>query len=113
MTGEEFRWYIHNGVAVVDPPTELDMSNAGLLHECCQSAIDATGPRLVVDLARTKFLDSAILSTLVQVAREAVADGGWLRLASGNSLAVRRILDVTRLCEFLGNYPSVDDAISS
>lgn len=67
----------------------------------------------MVDLSRTTFLDSTALGVFVQVAKEVKAEGGWLRLASGDSSVVRKLLDITGLHAVLGNYPSVDDALDA
>lgn len=107
----KFDWFTRDEVAVVQPPDEVDLSNADDLRRCCQTAIDATGPRLVVDLGGTTFLDSSALSVFVGLARQLEADGGWLRLASGNSSGVRKFLEITQLDTVLGNYPSVDGAM--
>ena len=110
---ERFSWFICDDVGVVNAPRELDLANADRLHDCCEAAIEAAGPRVVVDLAETMFLDSGALNVFVQVARQVKADGGWLRLASGDSSVVQKVLGITRLDDFLGNYPSVKKAIEA
>jgi stage II sporulation protein AA (anti-sigma F factor antagonist) len=111
--GERFGWVIRDGVAVVSPPSELDLSNADRLRECCRAAIVAAGSRLVVDLAEITFMDSSALNVFVRLAKQLKADGGWLRLASGGSSVVQRLLNVTGLEASLGNYRSVEEAIGA
>jgi anti-anti-sigma factor len=65
----------------------------------------------VADLGATTYLDSTALYALVQIAQQAAARGGWLRLASVDSPMVRRIVEITRLETFLGDYPNVENAI--
>lgn len=107
---EQFTSRIREGVAVVHPPSEVDLSNADELRTHCLAAVDVAGPRVVVDLAETTFLDSTALSVFVGLAKKLEADGGWLRLASANS-SVGKILALTRLDTYLGNYASVDEAM--
>jgi hypothetical protein len=47
----------------------------------------------------------------VQVAKRLAAEGGWLRLASADSPVLRRVLEITQLVDYLGDYDSVDDAV--
>jgi anti-sigma B factor antagonist len=96
---------------VVCPPSELDIANADRLRDCCQAAIEACGPWVVVDLAGTQFLDSTALNVFVQVGKQAESEGGWLRLAAGDSPTVRKVLEITLLDAYFGNYPSVERAI--
>lgn len=111
--GEEFRWYVHEGVPVVEPASELDLSNAEQLRECCQSALEAHGPRVVVDLDTCTFLDSTALNVFVGVARQAKAQDGWLRVVSGNSSVVRKLIAITGLEGTLGSYSSLDKALDA
>lgn len=105
----QFFWVTREGVAVVYPPRELDMSNAEELRQCCEDAM--VRARVVVDLSSTRFLDSVALTVLVRVHKQLEAEGGWLRLAAGHGTMVQRILQVTGLESYLGNYPSVSKAI--
>jgi len=106
---EEFTWVTRDGVGVVYPPRELDISNADQLRQCCQDAM--VSARVVVDLSATRFLDSVALTVLVHVHRQLEAAGGWLRLAAGHGTMIQRVLQLTRLDDYLGNYPSVHKAI--
>ena len=110
---EQFTWSIRDGVGVVHPLGEIDLSTVQGLRDCCQAAIGATGSRIVVDLARTSYLDSTALGELVRVAKRLQADGGWLRLASVNQSAVRKVLAITALEPELGDYPNVQVAIEA
>jgi anti-anti-sigma factor len=114
--GGQFGFSVRNGVAVVQVPGELDLSNQDHLRDCCRAAVDAvsasaTGPRVVVDLSGTTYLDSSALGVFVEVAKQVASEGGWLRLASADSPVLRRVLEITQLVDYLGNYDSVDDAV--
>lgn len=111
--GEQSGWTTIEGVAVVRAPIELDLSNADRFRDCCLAAINASGPMVVVDLAGTTFLDSTALNAFVQVAKQVEADGGWLRLASGDNPIVRKVLEITQLDAHLGNYPNVGKALEA
>jgi anti-sigma B factor antagonist len=111
--GEQFGWSARDGVAVVHPAGELDLATVGQLKDCCQAAVDSVGPNVVVDLAETTFLDSSALGVFVGVAKQVEASGGWLRLAAVRHDAVRKVVEITRVDASLGDYPTVEDAISA
>jgi anti-sigma B factor antagonist len=110
---EQFSWSKRDGVAVVCPPGELDLHNADRLRGFCRDTIDAAGPRVVVDLTATTFLDSTALGVFVGIHKHVKARDGWLRLVTGDSRAVQKILEITALDAILGSYPTVDDAITA
>jgi len=113
VTSAQFTWSARDGVAIVDTPHELDLNTADRLRICCQEAIDATGPRIVVNLADTVFMDSTALGVLVGIAKRTSAEGGWLRLVTGASAQVQKILKITALDAILGNYSSVEVALQA
>ena len=110
--GERFRVSTREGVSVVQPAGELDLSSVDRLRECCRAAVEASGPHLVIDLSETSFLDSSALGVFVGVATQLGADGGWLRFAGAQHPAVRKVLDITQVGTSLGNYSTVEDALT-
>jgi anti-anti-sigma factor len=117
---DQFSWATCRGVAVVRASGEVDLSTAARLRTCCQAALESLGPevgseapRVVVDLAETRFLDSSALGVLVGVAKQVDADGGWLRLAAAQLPIVRKVLEITQLDVSLGDYDTVEDAIDA
>jgi anti-sigma B factor antagonist len=109
---EDFAWYKREGVAVVCPPGEIDLYNADRLRVSCYDAVDASCPDLVVDLSGTTFMDATALAVFVGVSKRLQAQGGWLRLVTGDSTAVQKILKVTGLDGILGNFQNIDAAIA-
>ena len=79
---DQFSWSASGGVAVVHASGEVDLSTADRLRTCFQAALDASalearpevvpevGPRVVVDLSETTFMDSSALGVLVGVAKQ-------------------------------------------
>ncbi len=66
-------------------------------------------PRIVVDLSEVALCDSSGLRILLQGARRAADQGGWLRLA-GPQPMVRRVLTVTNLLGALPTFDTVAEA---
>ena len=58
-------------------------------------------------------MDSTAVGVFVAIAKQTKANDGWLRLVTGNSSGVQKILKITGLIGVLGNYGSVEDAIGA
>ena len=67
--------------------------------------------RLVIDLSRTQFLDSAGMAMLVSVMKRARQAGGDIRVVEPADESVRRILHLTRLDLVLNLRPNYAAAI--
>ena len=67
-----------NGVAVVSAPAEIDVANAEQLRTVLLEAGRRGHARVVVDMTRTRFCDSAGFSALAEAHMRAMAAGcGW------------------------------------
>lgn len=101
------------GCLVIRLAGDIDHLSAGLLRELVISAIESAGRwRVVLDLERVPFCDSAGLGALVSIWQTVQAHGGAFALARvppGCDLA----LAVTGLRKVLGSWDSVADAITS
>ena len=71
-----FTCEVVNGVPVVAAPEEIDITNASALQSALLAAAAHGRGRLVVDLTRTRFCDSATVHTLVAAPDERIAIGG-------------------------------------
>ena len=78
----------------------IDMAGAPALWDHLSEAIPEARQRLVVDLARTTFLDSTALNLFVRAHKRLVADGAALVLRGPSQLA-RTTLQVTGLDKVL------------
>ena len=93
--------------SVVRPVGELDIAATAeldLMLEGVPADVD-----VVVDLSRTTFIDSAVLSLFVRGARRHSDAGSALMLAAPASI-VRRVLTTTRLDDVLRCADTVDEA---
>ncbi|GIF22402.1 anti-anti-sigma factor [Actinoplanes tereljensis] len=95
---------------VVTVRGHLDVDNATVLTTTLEQVLDRPAPRVVVDLSGVEFCDSIGLSTFVVGHNRAVADGGWLRLASPPEF-LEHLLDTVGLAQRLGVYATVGDAL--
>jgi anti-anti-sigma factor len=79
---------------------ELDMATAPRLHRTISELITTGHPRIVVDLGRLAFCDSAGLNAFVQGDKHCAARGGWLRLARAQG-HVARVMELSGVDEVL------------
>jgi anti-sigma B factor antagonist len=75
---------------------EIDMSTVERLRAAVREARAAGWDRLVIDLASVRFIDSQGLHLLLDVDREASADGWQFAIIDG-SPSVTRLLELTGL----------------
>jgi anti-sigma B factor antagonist len=99
------------GIPVVVTPEEIDITNATELRTALLEASAGGSGRLVVDMTRTLFCDSAGLHALVGAHRRAVTEGGEVVLAVSGE-AVVRILALTGLGAVIPNFTSLEEALA-
>lgn len=100
-----------DGVTVVAPVGEFDISTVEMLREIFASSVTEESNRMVLDLSGTEFVDSLALGVMLGAGRRANEWGGWVRLVAPTP-PVRRVLAVTGLDKVFGMYDTVDQAIA-
>ena len=101
-----------NGVAVVSAPAEIDIANAEQLRTVLIEAGRPGNARVVVDMTRTPYCDSAGFSALVAAHKWALAEGGGLRLIIPADSRVLRIFTVIGLGRFIPRFASLEQALN-
>jgi anti-anti-sigma factor len=101
------------GVAVVRIGGELDLLTVPELQEGLYPAIADTTGAVVIDLAGVQFLSSTGLRLLLALHADLAAENRPLRLATGDSRAVVRPLQITGLHRLLDLYPDVPSALAA
>jgi anti-sigma B factor antagonist len=96
--------------AVVALPSEIDLTNAGEVHDALTRARESGTAVIVADATETTFCDCAGVRALIRAHRQATAAGADLRVASTTSPAVRRILELTGADQVLDTYPTLTAA---
>lgn len=99
------------GVSVIRLEGEVDK----LALEQARARLDslAAAGRLVIDLDRVSFIDSAGLHGLFGLGRVASAAGGGVALAVPPSCAVARVVEIVRLADAMPVRESVEDAAAA
>jgi anti-sigma B factor antagonist len=114
MPDARFSVEVVSGVPVVVTPEEIDITNAdGLRAALLEAAAHGPGPgRLVVDMSRTQFCDTAGIHALVAAHKRAEAGRGELRLVITGA-AVLRIFAITGLDSVIPHFASLEDALAA
>jgi anti-sigma B factor antagonist len=92
-------------------PSEIDISNASLVHDVLAQALDGGTTVVIADATRTAYCDCAGVRALIQAHRQA-ATGAGLRLAAATCPTVRRIFELTGADRILDIYPTLAAARS-
>lgn len=107
---EQARWSGRH--AVVTLPAEMDLTNSGSVQDLL-AAVAAQSPEVITaDMTATTFCDSAGMHALVRARRIMAASGGELRVAIGDSPAVR-ILQLTGLDQVVPVYRDVQQSLAT
>ena len=89
------RVFEEDGASVVHVVGEMDLASADLLESTLRTLTQRSHGRVVVDLSRVTFMDSAGLRVLVRARERMTARGRWL-VTRGATGQPRRLLDIGR-----------------
>ncbi len=99
-----------DGVAVATMPVEeLDASNTGEFKRDIAPILQAH-PRLVLDLAKVRFVDSSGLGAMLSCLRQLSARNGDLKLC-GMSKQVRALFELVRMHRIFDIYGTREEAV--
>lgn len=98
------------GIAVGLFTGRLDFASAAEARAGFTNAIAAGYRKLIIDLSKVDFVDSAGLGSLIGGMRGARQAGGDLRIANPND-QVTMLLSLTSLDQVLKVHPTIEEAI--
>src|SRR5262245_9408297 len=101
------------GCVVVSASGEIDADTAPAFQTQLLAALTAASGRLVIDLARITFFDSAGIRCLITLRARARERSGDVRLVMPQRPGVRRALDIASLNHIFQVAGSVDEACAS
>ena len=85
-----------SGVLIVEVEGQLIVGNRQELKATIQQALDKGEGKLLVDFAKTGYIDSSGLGALVSISKKVREQGGELRL-SGLNEDLRSLFELTKL----------------
>ena len=94
-------------VVVLTLTGELDLTNASELEQRLEGALTANGSRLVLDLRRVAFIDSAALHVLFRTARALGKERFGLVVEPQSAIA--RVFEIVRISQLASIGDSIDD----
>lgn len=97
------------GVPVVSLTGEIDLHTCPELRTALQGTMDRGHYRLVLDLAKVPYLDSAALGVLVDAVRRARENGGGIYLVQVAPF-VQRAFEITRLIKIFELHSGIAEA---
>ena len=107
-----YRFRMASGVPVITAPAEIDIASAYQLRAALLRAAVGGHATVVVDLAGTRFCDSAGLNLLLRMHKRALAEGGELRLVIPAGAPVLRIFTVTGINRVIPQFDSLGQALA-
>jgi len=102
-----------HGVAVARLPVDVDAANAAGLSDQLVAEMPREAPCLVLDLAETRYIDSAGIDMLLQLGESLRRSRQTLCLAVPEDAPIRRLLRLAGVESSLPLYPDVDDALAA
>ena len=101
-----------DGVPVITAPAEIDITTSGELQAVLSDWRTRGHATVVVDMTGTQFCDSAGLTELVQAHRQAIAEGGGLRLIIAADQPVLRIFTLIGVDRVIPRFASLAEALA-
>ncbi|MEU4620546.1 STAS domain-containing protein [Actinoplanes sp. NPDC023801] len=96
---------------VISMAGELDLRTEHLIRDEVSALLDRGRVHLVFDLAGLTFCDSTGMGTFIDLARDARARHGWIRLAA-LSPSLRKSFQLLHLDQLLDLYATTDNALT-
>jgi anti-sigma B factor antagonist len=91
---------------------DIDLHVSPVVSESLSAIIKKKPERIVIDLSRATYIDSAGMAALMQAMQEVEAYGGQFFL-SGLQETIRSIFEISRLDRTFRIFPDVDTALAA
>ena len=100
-------------VVVISPVGRLDAFSAPALRDQLANVVTDSVQRVVIDLTKTAFLDSAGMAVLVSALKRARATGGDTYLVRPGEPAAMRVLTLTKFDKVFKIFDSESEAVEA
>jgi anti-anti-sigma factor len=97
-----------SGVVILHVVGELDMATCRRVEDTMRTAVPAS--RVIIDLSKCSFLDSAGLRFLIAAHRDVASAGGTMELVAADS-GIVRVLDLTNVDTMMTVHESLETAL--
>jgi len=103
----------HGSITVAHVNGDIDMANTASLLAAILAGIDVDDVALVLDLSAVRYLDSAGVQMLFELARHLDTGRRAFAIAIGDGSPARAVLKITQVEEVASVRASVDEAIDA
>jgi anti-sigma B factor antagonist len=101
-----------NGIVVYVLEGRIDSEGAATLDQTLRAGFESGTHKMVLDLTRVPYINSAALRTLADITSRNREKGGDLRLAALD-IKVKRVLQIVGFDQFSTFYDTVEDALAN
>jgi anti-sigma B factor antagonist len=101
-----------NGLVILDIEGEVDLHTSPDLRHQLQDLAKTRCPALLLNLAKTEYMDSSGLATLIEYFQGARGFGGKMALC-GLSARIRNLFEVARLEQIFTLHPDEPTAVAA
>jgi anti-anti-sigma factor len=108
----EFRLRVQKGIAILDAKGEIDDYGASVLKTQLNNLIDEGHFRIALNFKDVDFIDTTCLGVLCSALSRVGGKKGEIELF-GLKPNVRKLFDVTRLCQIFKIYDTEAEALSA
>jgi anti-anti-sigma factor len=103
----------HGAAVVARLNGEVDMTNASYVGEELRSAVPNDATALVVDLSGTRYIDSAAIGLLFELARRLGRRRQVLRLVVPDGSPLTRVLEITEINTTAEMHQTLESALAA
>lgn len=103
----------HGDAVVARLSGEVDMTNATYVGDELRSSVPNDAAALVVDLSATRYIDSAAIGLLFELARRLGRRRQVLRLVVPDSSPLSRVLEITEIHTTAEVHQTVESALAA
>lgn len=97
-------------ILVVSICGRLDTLSAPSFEKMVESGIAETIGKIILDLSDLEYVSSAGLRSFLVLGQKSKAQGGCVVCCSASGL-VKKVLEISKFCEILPMFNSVEDAL--
>ncbi len=108
----QLRKYLDDAVTCIEIPSKLTSENSQALIDLLQELVEKGNVRIIVDLDRTKRIDSSGIGAIVSQIATLRSRQGDIRLANVHDF-VREVMSVTHLDKVIRIYSNLEEAVQS
>lgn len=108
----ELTRFLDETVTCIEIPSKLTTENSNTLITLLRELVEKGEVKIVVNLDRTKRIDSSGIGAIVSQIATLRAKQGDIRLANVHDF-VKEVLEITHLDKVIQIYPSLEEAIRS